>query len=71
MRSEELQIKVNGKVYQGSREIEGTKEMTQTLFFDDLSKPDPRLYLPGQELQMKSWARRIIRELVDESLMDA
>ena len=67
-RREELVLEFKGKAYRGSRVIEGTRKLFQTINYNLSSRVDGRAYKPSEEAYMEGMAKIILRELIEESL---
>lgn len=67
MTDEEITIELNGKMFRGSREIEGTRKLRQTIYYGDRSERDSRPYEPHEASYMRAMARLILSELVSKS----
>ena len=63
----EISIETSGREFVGRRSIEGTRKLLQTIHYGTESKHDGHAYRPGEEAQMDSIARSILRELVQEA----
>lgn len=63
--TEPVATTINGTFYEGRRTIQGTRKLYQTIEFQNSSKPDPRLYHPGEENYMRAIATQILKELVN------
>lgn len=59
-------IERQGKTYEGTRSIEGTNRLFQTIYYGGHSKFDGSRYSPGQESVMEGNAKRLIYEILEE-----
>ena len=64
---EDLTIEIDGIRHKGSRVIEGTRKLFQTIHFGPASRFDPHAYTPTENTHMQGVATLILRELVKES----
>ena len=67
-RTEKIRVAVNGKLHEGTRQIEGAQKMRQTIFYGESSRLDGHTYKPNEESLMLNSAYAILRELVSEAL---
>ena len=58
---------IDGKTYTGSRIVEGTRKLFQTIYYGHQSRFDGHPYKPSEEATMEGIARIILCELVRES----
>jgi hypothetical protein len=65
---EELTIPYHGKTYTGGIEISGSVKLYQTIYYDGRYKEDGHPYRPDERATMRTVARSILRELVEEAL---
>jgi hypothetical protein len=66
-RREEISIEQYGTTYRGSRVVEGTRKLFQTIYYGGESRFDGHAYRPGEEAYMRAIAETILGELVQES----
>lgn len=66
-RNENISIEIDGVTHHGSRVIEGTRNLYQTIYYGGASRYDGHMYRPGEESYMRSVAILILSELVRES----
>lgn len=61
-----LRVTIDEKVYEGYAIIEGTKQLSQIIYYPtrNLSLPDPTVYSSKETTKMKHYAETILRELV-------
>ena len=64
---EEISIEYEGKIYHGRRIVTGKRKLFQTIYYTTKYKEDGRSYKPHQDALMRSIAKIILRELVQES----
>jgi len=62
-----ITTEISGKTYAGSRVVEGTRKLFQTIYYGSQSRFDGHQYKPNEEATMESVARIILGELVRES----
>jgi hypothetical protein len=62
-----ITTEIDGKTYSGSRLVEGTSKLFQTISYRDRSRFDGHQYKPSEAATMESIARIILGELVRES----
>ena len=66
IRREDVKVEHKGKEYTGSRVIEGSKKLFQTIHYAGKSRADGASYMPRDEAIMASVARIILHELIGE-----
>lgn len=66
IRERKVIIEWHEKTYEGSRTVEGTNRLFQTVYYGGRSKFDSQRYSPSQETLMEVIAKVILRELVEE-----
>jgi hypothetical protein len=64
--TENLSIELDGVTYTGRRSVTGTRKLSQTVHYGDASKDDPHTYASNEDATMRSVARSLLRELVQE-----
>ena len=65
IRTERLETTIDGVIYTGSRTIEGTRKLFQTIYYSGKSRYDGHAY--QSDSSMETWAKVILGELVRES----
>jgi hypothetical protein len=65
--SEEIEVEIDGEVYRGERRVTGRHELRQEIRFEALRERDPSDYDPDDEALMRDVAKRMLRELVEQS----
>lgn len=60
-------VEVEGKSFEGYRIIEGTRKLSQTIYYETLSQYDPHTYKSHEDNYMENMARVILSELVARS----
>ena len=66
IRERKVIIEWHGKTLEGTRSIQGTNRLFQTIYYGGYSKFDGHPYSPGQECLMENIAKTILRELLEE-----
>ena len=64
---EEISIEYEGKTYHGRKIVTGKRKLFQTVYYGTKYKEDGHLYKPHEDALMRSIAKTILRELVQES----
>jgi len=67
-RHEEIEIELDGRSYRGERSVSGEHELAQEVRFEASRVRDPNDYDAGDEDLMHDVARKILRDLVEQTL---
>jgi hypothetical protein len=64
--SEPIEIEIDGHTYRGIRFVTGTDELRREVHFEDERQIDPKPHRPRDVSQMRTIARVILRDLVEQ-----
>ena len=67
-RREEIEIELEGRSYRGERSVTGEHELAQEVRFEARRVRDPNDYDPDDDDLMRDVAKKLLRDLVEQTL---